>query len=171
MAKLFARAVVLCWLIPLAACDVAVRQGDQARADNGCAAGDFDNQAAGEEVVTLLRDCGVRTATEARELVAGYPTKAKFLRSANASAPLQVIGQPGKYDVLVCNLSPNRGIFEQAASTPTRRVITGRSCWEFEDVDQVALLGGRTSDDPLGDGDGPANQEWFGIYFVRPAAS
>jgi hypothetical protein len=138
--------------------------------DGGCSASAFGGEAAGSDIARLLRDCGVRTAGEAEQLLADYPTHLKFHRPAGAAEPLQILGSAGPQDALVCNLSPNRGVFEARSETPPRRVITGRSCWEFKAVDQVALLGGRSSADPTGDGDGQAPEEWFGVYFLKPAS-
>jgi hypothetical protein len=137
--------------------------------DGGCSAADFGAASAdARNISRLLRDCGVRTATEAEELLASYPTRSTFHRPAGAAEPLRIVAQTGPQDLLVCNLSANRGVFDAPSSTPPRRVITGRSCWEFEGVDQVTLLGGRSPADPSGDGDGPAAEEWFGVYFLKP---
>jgi hypothetical protein len=135
--------------------------------DGGCSAADFST-GANQDFVRLLRDCGVRTGAEAEQLLADYPTRSAFHRAAGAVEPLQIVTGPAVQDVLVCNLSANRGVFDAPSSTPPRRVITGRSCWEFTGVDNVALLGGRSSADPLGDGDGAAAEEWFGVYFLKP---
>ena len=118
----------------------------------------------------MFRDCGTRTLSEAEALVAEYPEKRVFLRSANAEAgPLVLADLPAATNVLVCNLSPNRGIVEVPEQQPTTQVITGRSCTPFEGVTKVSALGGRLSYDPKGNGEGGGPEEWFGVSFVAEA--
>lgn len=156
---------VLC--VPLVACG----EGTQAPAQvSGCDASRFAAPAPAETLAVMFRDCGTRTLSEAEALVAEYGEERVFVRPASPDAmPLVLAELPATANVLVCNLSPNRGIVEVPEQEPTTQVITGRSCTPFEGVTKVSALGGRLSYDPKGNGEGGGAEEWFGVTFVAEA--
>lgn len=164
--KVAACVSVLC--VSLASCREGIQTPTQI---TGCDASHFAAQAPAETLAVMFRDCGTRTLSEAEALVAEYGEERVFVRTAGAeAAPLVLADLPAAANVLVCNLSPNRGIVEVPEQEPATQVITGRSCTPFEGITKVSALGGRLSYDPKGNGEGGGAEEWFGVAMVAEAA-